>query len=524
MSSLARQTTPAAGPGQGSVALLLTGRDLDVAGLAAIARDMRPVALAPEALQRLIAGRAVVENKLAAGEPVYGLTTGLGSRVTHRLDRDDLAAFALRTVRGRANGVGPALPRDVVRALLAVRLNGLLNGGAGVTPALAERLAALLNAGLHPRVPSVGSIGASDLCLLAHVGLALVGEGELEFEGRELPAAEALRLAGLAPFELAAKEGLAICSASSVSVGIAGLALHDAGQLWRLAQLAAALSFEGFRANLTPFDPRIAAARPAPGQVESAAHLRALLADGELPAPGAARRLQDPVSLRAVAAVHGSLLAALRFLAPALEAEINGAGDNPLVLIDDGEILSSGNFHTPALALALDALSQALAQVAALSVARAAKLLTGRFTGLPDALSPRGAGHSGLAPLLKVAEALLQEIRHAAQPAVPDLRWSADGVEDDITNAPLAAKKAAEAVWRLRLILAIELTVAAQTVELRAPARLASAPAAALAAIRDIVPALDDDRPLGAEVEALCETLLIDGSLLKRCGAPILPA
>lgn len=508
---------------QRPAAIALTGQGLDAETLASVARDGRPVAIAPEAQQRLVASRAVVERKLDSGEAVYGLTTGLGPRVGHRLERDDLAAFSRRTLLGRANAVGPPLPRDQVRALLAVRLNGLLNGGAGVSPAVAQALTDFLNYGLHPRVPSVGSVGASDLCVLAHVGLALTGEGRIEFDGEDQPADQALRSAELTPLALGPKDGLAICSASSMSAGIAGLVLHDTGQLWRLAQLAAAMTFEAFRANLTPLDPRAAVARPAPGQTESAAHLQALLAGGQLTEPKAARRLQDPISLRVVAPVHGSLLAAIRFLAPAVDAEINGAGDNPLVLPDDDSILSTGNFHTPALTLALETITQAMAQVAAVSVARAARLQTGRLTGLPDALSPRDAGHSGLGPFLKIGETLLQEVRHLALPAVPDLRWAADGVEDDITNTPLAAKKAADAVTRLRLLIGVELIVAAQAIDLRAPDRLAPPVKCALTALRNVVPMLDDDRPLGTELELLADRLLTGGALLDAAQVAPLP-
>lgn len=503
--------------------LPLTGRDLCAQDLTDVARGGLQVAIAPEALARLAEGRRVVEAAIDSDQPVYGITRGLGPQVTHSLSRDDMAAFSLRTLRGRAHAVGPRLSREHVRAVMAVRLNGLLNGGAGITPALAELLAEFLNRKLHPVVPSIGSVGASDLCVLAHLGLALVGEGEIEHEGEKLPAGKALAAAGLAPGTLGPKDGIALCSASSLSAGVGGLVLHDAGEAWRLAQLAAAMSLEAFRANLTPYGPKVTAARPAPGQVEASAYLLEVLADSELQDTAKARRLQDPISLRAVGPLHGSLLSAIRFLAPAVLAEINGAGDNPLVVIDEERLISTANFHTPALALALETLAQSMAQTAAASVARAAKLLTPRLSDLPDGLSPKGPGNSGLAPVLKVGEALVQELRHLAQPAMPDLRWSADGVEDDITGAPLAAKKAAEALWRLRLVFGIELIIAAQAVELRRGTSPASAIAAALAAIREVVPSLKEDRPYSADLENLDAALLRDGALVARAAVPPLP-
>lgn len=502
--------------------LPLTGESLTAADLAAIARQGRQVALAPAARERLAAGREVVEAAIEQDLPVYGLTRGLGPQVTHTLSREDMAAFSLRTLRGRAHAVGPRLSREQTRAVMAVRLNGLLKGGAGITPALAEMLAAMLNRGLHPRLPAIGSIGASDLLVMAHLGLAMVGEGEVEIDGSLVPADEALAGAGLKPAKLGPKDGIALCSASSLSAGLAGLALHDAGELWRLAQLAAAATLEGFRGNLTPHDPMATAARPAPGQQAASAHLLAILGGSDLLDTAQARRLQDPLSIRTVGPLHGSLLTAFRFLEPAVLAEVNGAGDNPLAVIEDGRIISTANFHTPALALALETLAQAVSQAAAGAVARTAKLLSPSLSDLPLGLTPRGPGNSALAPFLKTAESLLQEIRHLAQPVPTDLRWAGEGVEDESTAAPQAARKLTEALWRYRLVLGAEIIAAAQAVELR---KTTAAPivAKAFKALREIVPAVDEDRSLGADLERFDAELLAGGVLLTRAGVPGLP-
>ncbi len=495
--------------------LILTGFDLEPARVAGVARDGLPVEMAPEALERMALSRAVVETHVDENIPVYGLTTGLGPRVTHRLSRAEMAEFSELTVLARSTALGPALPRDQTRALLLVRLNGLLAGGAGASLEIADALARLLNRGLHPVVPSVGSVGASDLCQMAHLGLALLGEGEMEAGGRRLPAREALREAALEPLRLGPKDGLAICNASAATAGRAALVLHDAGGLLDLAQVAAALSMEGFRANTSPITAEAAAARPQPGQEYAAAGLRRLLDGGALLDPGAARRLQDPISLRCVSAVHGSLKAALDFLEPILDADLNGSADNPLVLFEEERIVSTGNFHTPALALGLDTLAMALAQAAALSVSRSVALLAERLSGLPGTLSPQGLSRSGMAPLLKTGEALLAEVRHLAQPVPHDLRWPADGVEDDITNAPLAARKAGDIVWRLRQILAIELMVAAQAVDLAEPPSLGRGTEIAHDLVRGVVDGLDEDRPLAPDVVALDTELLASGRLLS---------
>lgn len=498
--------------------LSLTGSELSLDAVVAVARARRPVALTADAVARMAASREVVELYLAENRPAYGLTTGLGPRVVDRVPRDELAAFSRLTVLGRAQAVGERLPREVVRAAMLARANGLAKGGSGAQIALAEALVAALNAGFHPAVPSIASVGAADLCLMAHIGLGLIGEGEAEFDGIVLPAAEALRRAGLAPLVLGPKDGLAICSANSVSAGHGALVLHDAAALAEQCDLAAALTMEGFRANLTPIDSRAVAARPAPGQAEVAARLRGFLAGGRLTEPGAARRVQDPLSLRCVSQVHGSLAAAIGFAEAALAPELNGAGDNPLVAIDGQEMISTGNFHTPALALGFDTLGLALAQVANLAVNRVQRLLTERLSALPTGLSTRGVTRVGYGAATKILEALAVEIRHLANPVCADQRASADNVEDDTTNAPYAVAKTARMVELLRLVVAFELMVGAQAVELAKVERLGSGTEAAYRAVRALVPALDDDRPLGAEVERVARDLLMNETLLAAAG------
>jgi histidine ammonia-lyase len=494
--------------------VLITGHDLRLDALAAVARDGARVQIDEPARVRIEAAAAVVARAAEAQAPVYGVTTGLGSRVAQRIDGEEAAAFSLRTVRGRAMSVGEPLATELSRAAMAVRLNGLCAGGAGAGPAIADGLAGLLNARVHPCIPCSGSVGAADLCMLAHVGLTLIGEGEAELAGERLPSAIALERAGLAPVRLGPKDGLAICSSSAVSVGVAALALVDAEACLEAAQVSAALSMEGFRASLSPLDPRVVAARPAPGQEWAASGLRALLDGGTLTEPGAARRLQDPLSFRCVSQVHGSMHSALDLLAAALAPELDGAADNPLVLEPDGEILSNGNFHVPALALALDATAIGLAQVASTAGERPARLNTERLSGLAPNLSPRGTTRSGLAPLTKTAQALTVEIRQRAAPFAVLAASGADGVEDDSTSATQAALRVREQLERMRLLVAIELVVGAQAIELAAPERLGVGTEAAYRCVREWVAPLDDDRPLGLEVQRLATGALASGELL----------
>jgi histidine ammonia-lyase len=410
---------------------------------------------------------------------------------------------------------------------MAVRLAGLCSGGSGASPALAQSLAGLLNQRVHPRIPRSGSVGAADLCLMAHVGLTLIGEGQAEHDGEWCDASEALARTGLAPLAPGPRDGLAICSSSAVSVGAAALALEDARACLDGAQIAVALSMEGFRANLSPLDERVIDARPAPGQAWSAKGLRALLAGGELMDVGPAhpaRRLQDPLSFRCAAQLHGSLWTALGWLADALVPELTGAADNPLVLIEDAEIISTGNFQVPALSLALDAVALAVAQVAHGIAERVARLTEPRLSALPGGLlDPElggGQTRSGVAPISKTAHALVIEIRHLATPLSIAALVTADGVEDDSTAAAQAALRLGEQLDRLRLLVAVELLVGAQAVDVTAGVRrLGAGTAVAHRAVRELVAPLGEDRPLGVEIERLAGRLVHGRRLAARVAA-----
>ena len=503
-----------------TASITLTGTELTPELLRSIARDGVAVGIADDAAARIEASNQVVLDAARAGTPVYGVTTGLGSRVTEAV-ADVGAEFSLRTIRGRATAVGEPLGVELTRAALAVRLNGVCAGGSGASPAVAELLAGMLNEGVHPVIPRSGSVGAADLCLMAHVGLAMIGEGEAELSGVRMDAARALSQAGLAPLVPGPKDGLAICSSNAVSTGSAAVALADARVLLDCAQIAGALSMEGFRAALTPLDPRVVRARPQPGQAWSAAGLRALLAGGSLTEPQAARRLQDPLSFRCASQVHGSLHGALALLEGALEPELNGAADNPLVLTGDGEILSTGNFQVPALSLALDAVAIAIAQVASVVAERQTRLKAPRLSGLPRGLVEQRDGTAtgtGLMVLTRTAESLRLEIRHLASPFAIHASVSADGVEDDSTGAAQAALRVVDQLGRLRLLIAAELLTAAQATELAAPARLGTGTAEALRCVREVVAPVTEDRALGPDVERLARAVVTDEVLRRRVG------
>jgi histidine ammonia-lyase len=494
--------------------LPVSGHGLTPADLADVARRGRRVEIAPAALERMAESRTALERALAENRPVYGLTTGLGARLGEVVAPERAAEQSARIVRGRAAAVGEPLPAAAVRAAMLARLNGLCAGGSGASPAVAETLAAMLNAGVHPVVPRSGSIGSGDLCLLAHVGLVVMGEGEADLGGERLAGADALRRAGVEPAKLGPGDGLALLSSPAVAAGVAALALETADGLLEALGIAAALSMEGFRASRSPIDANVAGAHPAPGQEWEAAGLRELLRGGSL-LDGPGRRLQDPLSFRCASHVHGALRWALDLLATAVGATLNGAGENPLVLTD-GEVVSTGNFHTPALALALDTCAIAVSQAAAPASERPARLATERLSGLVANLSRSGAGRSGVAPLLKTSQSLAVDIRHLAAPLAADPRFGADGVEDDSTNAAAAALRLEAQLGLLERVIAVELVCAALAVDLAAPDRPGRGTAAAHACVRELVEPLDDDRPLGVDVERVARELVASGRLRER--------
>ncbi|MEM7508633.1 MAG: aromatic amino acid lyase [Pseudomonadota bacterium] len=465
-----------------------------------------PVALAPDGLARMRAGEAVMRDAVAEDRPIYGVTTGLGPRAVDRLGEAARGDFPAATVLGRAHALGPALPVAAVRAAMAIRVHTLLSGAVGVRPALAEHIAACLNEGLIPVIGESASIGAADLLWGGSLGAGLIGSGEMDTPWGRLPAADAFDRAGIAPWQPFGREGLALASHSSVTAALAALGFAGLQTLLEAGQTAAALMLEGFRGNLSPLDPDLLALSPKPGQGRAAAGLMRRLDGSELHQKRAARRLQDPLSLRNIVQVQGAGFAALEFLEAAVMGEINGLSDNPVVLVERGEVLSGGSYLSPQVAIALGAVNQAAVHLAAQQVARMGKMLANRFSDLPQGLTDAGIGGAGFGAMMKAPEALAAEIAHLAQPAPVYPSPSADALEDTVTHAAIPAKALHEIVQRLSLITAMELMVSTQAVELRGVA-IAPALDPAMAMVREISPRLEVDRSLSAEIETLAARL-----------------
>jgi histidine ammonia-lyase len=480
---------------------------VSIAAVVALAEGCTPIRLSDQTRGRIAAARTVVDRYAQGDEPIYGLNTGLGGNVGHRVQSRDIEAFQAQIIRGRCIGMGPPLPEPVARAALLCRIVGMAQGGSGVSAPALDQLVAMFNAGITPVIPSRGSIGAADLGLCAHMAAVAIGYGEATIGGARMPGAQALAAAGLAPVGLAPKDGLSLCNASAVSAAHAAITLAALARLLTVSLATAALSVEGYAANPTIFDARLAAARPAAGQALAAAAFRRAL-EGSSLHDGAPRAIQDAISFRALAPIWGPMIESYRAAAEAVETEINAAGDNPLVLDDDGLMLSTANFHTPAIALAFDTLAIVMVHLATASAQRTIKLMTPHLSGLPKYLSPVGGSSAGLNPLQKTAAALHAEARLKAQPASLDALPVSDAVEDHAPQTPLTIRKLAEQIELARMLTAIEALTAAQAVDLRAPARLAGCTRTLHTAIRARVPTLTTDRESGPDasrIEALFE-------------------
>jgi histidine ammonia-lyase len=486
--------------------LLIDGNSLTVADLVAVAERRRPVDLAPAARSRMGATRAIVETLAARGDAVYGVTTGFGKLSDFAIPPDQLAQLQVNLVRSHAAGVGPRLPEREVRGMMLLRANVLAKGFSGARADLAALLCGMLNAGLYPPVPEQGSVGASgDLAPLAHLALALIGEGRLHHPQGEGPATAVLRAHGLAPVTLGPKEGLALINGTQAHTAIAAIALTEAFRCWEAAHAAGATSLEALLGTPAAFDVRIHAARGQRGQMESAARLLELLEGSEIRESHRENdpRVQDAYALRCMPQVHGPVLEALRFAEGVISTELNAATDNPLVF-DDGTMLSGGNFHGQAVAMALDVLAIAMTNLAAMSERRIDRLVHPDLNqGLPPFLTPTAGVSSGFMMAQVTAAAITSECKVLAHPASVDTIPTDGNKEDVVPMAMGAAIKLRRVLHNARHVIAIELMCAAQGLESRRPLRGGVGVERTHAAVRALVPPLVEDRVLGPDIERL---------------------
>jgi histidine ammonia-lyase len=434
---------------------------LTVPELVAVARGTS-IALGPAAIERIRASRAVVDRLVSGEELIYGLNTGLGHGRNERVPVSALAAGQADIVRAHAGGFGPPLPVEVVRAAMAVRVAGIARGGSGASPAIAETYVAMLNAGLHPVVPVVGSIGASDLMHMAAIALVAMGEGEAEVGGERLSGADALARAGIAPVRLGPKDGLTVISANGVSIGHAALVVDRARVLGDTADLIVAVSLEAARGNPSVVDAVVATAKPVPGQAVAAARIRRYLEGSRLSVAVGSGSVQDALSFRVAPQVHGAFREVLTFATASVDTELAAMDDNPVVSIAEDRMISNGNFHPMLLALAVDAMRPALAHVGQLSDRRTGQIWD-RLAGDTGAFSAEAFERMARygSPLLRYSGAArTAELRTLAGPATLDVGPVDLGVEDHATNAPLAVRRTDEALAVAEDVLTVELLTA----------------------------------------------------------------
>jgi len=491
--------------------------------LEGVARFGRPVVLAPQAQEAVARARAVVENVVALGSVVYGVTTGFGNFADVVIPHDRLMELQLNLVRSHAAGVGEPLDQTETRALMLLRANVLAKGFSGIRPQTLELLVEMINRGVHPVVPGQGSVGASgDLAPLAHLALALVGEGRCHYRGKEVPSDDALAAAGLTPTTLEAKEGLALINGTQLMTAVTALSLAEARRLARTADVVGALSLDALQGTDVAFDPRIHLARPHPGQAASARNLRKLLSGSAIrESHRDCGKVQDAYSLRCIPQVHGAVRDALGYVQAAVAVEMNAATDNPMVFAEDGELLSGGNFHGEPIAIAADVLAIAVAELGGISERRTERLVNPALSGLPAFLTREGGLRSGLMIAQVTAAALASENKSHAHPASVDSIPTSASKEDHVSMGVTAARKAWRVVVNTRRILAIEAIAACQALEFRKPLETSPALAAAYRRVRERVRPYDEDRSLAPDIEGAAELIrdgLLDDAAGQVCG------
>jgi len=483
--------------------LAIDGESLTVEEVVRVARGGDPVKLSHLAFTRVEACHEALLRIVESGRPVYGVTTGFGQLESVPIPKGDLLRLQVNLVRSHATGAGPPLHVDDVRASMLIRANALAKGYSGVRHEVVDLLLGMLNKGVHPVVPSRGSLGASgDLAPLAHIALVMIGEGEAFVGEKRMAGAAALRAAGLKPLRLEAKEGLAILNGTAVMAGLGCLLVADALQLLKDAEIAASMSFEALRGSPAPFDERLSRLKRQVGQHLVAGNMMKLLKDsGIVESHRGPHRVQDPYSLRCIPQVLGACFESMQYARQVLEIEINSATDNPLIFPDTTESLSGGNFHGQSLAMALDFLGLGLTVLGAFSERRTARLVDPQLSELPPFLTEHGGLQSGMMLLQYTAAALASENKVYAHPASADSIPASANQEDHNSMGQGAALKARLILENARQVVAIEYLCGAQGLEFRKPLKAGLGPRFAHRLIRKSVPRLTSDRPMSGDID-----------------------
>ncbi len=493
--------------------IVLDGKSLTIDQVVQISRQHERVEISEEARKNLIKARDFVDQAVAKGEVIYGITTGFGNFKNVTIDAEQTAKLQENLLTSHAIGVGDPLPEECVRATIVVRINSLLQGFSGVRPVVIDRLVDLLNNDIYPFVPRKGSVGSSgDLCPLSHIALVILGLGEVLVNDERRPSSEILKEKNIEPITLSSKEGLALNNGTAAQTGIGICALYNAKRLTKLADVALGMSLDVMMGTRRAFDERIHRLRPHQGQIDVAANINTLCAGSELmESHKDCDRVQDCYSLRCAAQVHGACRDGIDHAERVLTTEINSVTDNPLVFPDDNEVLSGGNFHGEPIALVMDYLTTCVSELGNISERRTAKMVdAANSEGLPAFLieKEKGGLNNGFMIAQYTAAALVSENKVLAHPASVDSIPTSANQEDHVSMGTIAARQARKVSNNVEQVIAIEMMCAAQALDLRVPMKGGPGSQKAHELIRKQVPKLDEDRVLYYDLEKISEVIL----------------
>lgn len=494
--------------------IVLTGNEITLQQIVNVARQGAQVSLSPLAEEKIKNSRRVVDELVRDSKVVYGVTTGFGMFSETFIEKQFTNSLQKNLIVSHAVGAGDNFPDEVVRAAMLLRVNNFANGYSGIRYETVKTLVDMLNKGVTPVVPEKGSLGASgDLVPLAHMVLPLLGLGQARYRGKILSGAEAMTAAGIPTQELTQKEGLALINGTQFMTAVGALTVYDALELLKVADIAAAMSFEAQNGIVDALDERMHIIRPHKGQVDSARLVARLLHGSKNVTKQGEVRVQDAYSLRCTPQVHGASKDAVNYVKSKVDIEINSVTDNPVIFSDSGEAVSGGNFHGQPVALAFDFLGIALAEIADVSERRIERMVNSALSGLPSFLVEHGGVNSGFMIVQYTAAALVSENKVLAHPASVDSIPSSANQEDHVSMGTIAARKAREILQNARRVLSIELMCACQAIDLRGDKGLGVGTQAAYDCIRKVVPYLTEDRPLYGDIN-LSEEQIVNGSLV----------
>lgn len=489
--------------------------DMSLSDLIAVAREKNKVELSAKAEERIAASRRLVDKWVKEGRTVYGVTTGFGALSDVAISRKDAKKLQENILKSHAAGIGDALDRETVRAMLALRIKDLCQGHAGIRLETTRHLVTLLNENVCPMVPEKGSVGASgDLVPLAHMSLVLIGLGEAICKGKPVSGRKALKSCNLAPLKLEAGEGLALINGTQAMTAIGALAVHDALRLSRLANIAAAMSLEVLMGAKTEFDPRIQQLRPHPGQAKAAAAMARIIRNSEIISSHKdCKRVQDAYTLRCSPQVHGASQDAITYARKVIETEMNSSTNNPLIFSETEDFLLGGNFHGQPVAMAMDFLCMGVAELANISERRIERLVNPKLSGLPAFLVDNGGLNSGFMIAQYAAASLVSENKILSHPAVVDSIPTSANKEDHVSMGTISARKCREIVRNTEYVVAIELLCAAQALDMFTNMKPGEGTFEAYRVIRESIPHLDQDRVLATDMATMKE-LMTSGKIL----------